>query len=73
MKIGPLRIESKSVDGFILWAIEIDIGFHRGLQGMNREKSQNNIFLFRNVGHQTTDTTYKKQRRVVNPRHARLN
>ena len=55
-----------SVDSFILWAIEIAIGFHKGLQGMNGEKSQNHIFLFRKSGI-TTDTTYKKHRRVVGP------
>ena len=34
-----------SVDRFILCAIEIDLGFHRRLQGMNEEKSQT-IFFF---------------------------
>ena len=37
------------IDSFYgqLKSVEIKIGFHRGLQGMNGEKSQNNIFLFR--------------------------
>ena len=29
-----------------LWAIKYDIGLHRGLQGMNGEKSHNNICFF---------------------------
>ena len=49
IRIGPLRIDTilsgpiLADDGFILWAIEIEFGFHRVLQGMKGEKYQNNI------------------------------
>ena len=53
----------------ILWAIEIEIGFRRRLQGMNGEKYHN--ICFAKCRASQTDTTYKKQRRLVGPRGTR--